>query len=184
MLNAPPKPPHKGLAGRGISCKGQATSGFWLPFLCLFRQRTVQGPEGRKCHLQCILHSLKKRFWSPKSTLVLDWEAFWASERDSHSADLHMFRAFQTLQTRGRGGEKGRGLSREPEWGPWRQAEGGPTRDQRPRKEQRVWSCPFTHSAIHNAACSAKSSPATASSGPSWEGGTASGSVPLAQQDS
>ena len=24
-------------------------------------------------------------------------------------------------------------------------AEGGPTRDQRPREEQRVWGCPFTH---------------------------------------
>lgn len=51
---------------------GQATSEFWLPFRCLFRQRADQGPEGRKFHLQWILHYLKKSFWSPKPTLVLD----------------------------------------------------------------------------------------------------------------
>lgn len=73
-INAP-KPP-EGRAGLGISNKGQTTFGFGLPFLCLFRQRAVQGPERRKFHLQCTLHGLKRSFWSPESTPVLEGAAF------------------------------------------------------------------------------------------------------------
>lgn len=75
-------------------------------------------------------------------------------------------------------GGEGRGGRGDLNGGPGDRAEGGPTRDQRPRKKQRVWGCPFTHG------CSAKSSPTTSSSGPSGEGGPTSGSVPLAQLDS
>lgn len=71
-----------------------------LPVPCSGR-----GPSrAQKCHLQCTLHCPERSFWPPESTLVLDWPAFWASERDSHSADLSVFRAFQTGGMRGGGG--------------------------------------------------------------------------------
>ena len=63
-------------------------------------------------------------------------------------------------------------------------AEGGPTRDQRSRKEQRVWGCPFTHGRYSQLCPLCQVQPTTTSSGPSEKGGTAPGSVPLTQQDS
>lgn len=156
---------------------GQATSDFWLPFRCFFRQRADQGPEGQKFNLQWILHYLKKSFWSPKPTLVLDWAAFWPSERDSHSADLGVFGAFQTL---GWGGVRGGGGRGDLNGGSGDRRKEAPPEIKGPGRNRGSGAALSPTAAIHKPACSAKSSPATTSSGPSGEGGIASGSVPLA----
>lgn len=81
-------------------------------------------------------------------------------------------------------GDEGRGRSRGPEWGPWRQRKEAPLEIKGPGRNRGSGAALSPMAAIHSSARSAKSSPTITSSGPSGKGGTAPGSVPLAQRDS
>lgn len=158
--------------------KRQGTAGFWPSFLCLFRQRAVQGPEGQKFHLQCTLHCLKRDF-CPRNP-----HQCWTGRLSELVKGIRSRLTSCVQGLSNSWGMRGGGGRQDLNGDPGDRRKEAPPVIKGPGRNRGSGAALSPMAAIHSPACSAKSSPTTTSSGPSGEGGTTSGSVPITHRDS